>query len=417
MRAKIRFVAILILSSIATFSYAEEVQPDSTKRDTLQKPDAVKSAEKKSEWYEKISIRGYVQVRYNQLLETNPNLTCDQCDRSMGGNGGFFLRRIRVIFSGQLSERMYFYVQPDFASSPDGTNLQFAQIRDAYFDLGLDKNNEFRFRIGQSKVPYGFENMQSSQNRLPLDRNDALNSSLSNERDLGVFFYWAPKETRKLFSYLVSSGLKGSGDYGVLGLGVFNGQTANRNEANEQPHFVARLTYPVKVGAKQIIEPSIQAYTGKHVIQTVSAGVKSDRPNNEFIDERVAATFVLYPQPFGIQAEYNVGRGPKFNPSTNTIQVQGLTGGYVTATYQLKFGNHLFFPFSRYHYYDGGKKFERDARSYLVREWEIGTEWQPFRNFEFVAMYTMSQRRFEDGLKPVNFQRGNLLRLQAQLNF
>jgi hypothetical protein len=53
--------------------------------------------------------------------------------------------------------------------------------------------------------------MQSSQNRLPLDRNDALNSAVSNERDLGVFFYWAPQKTRKLFSSLVSDGLKGSG--------------------------------------------------------------------------------------------------------------------------------------------------------------------------------------------------------------
>ena len=25
------------------------------------------------------SIRGYVQTRYNRLLETNPNLDCEQC--------------------------------------------------------------------------------------------------------------------------------------------------------------------------------------------------------------------------------------------------------------------------------------------------------------------------------------------------
>jgi phosphate-selective porin len=34
---------------------------------------------------------------------------------------------------------------------------------------------KFRLRVGQSKVPFGFENLQSSQNRLTLDRNDALN--------------------------------------------------------------------------------------------------------------------------------------------------------------------------------------------------------------------------------------------------
>jgi hypothetical protein len=46
-----------------------------------------------------------------------------------------------------------------------GTN-NFLQIRDAYFDLSFDAKKEYRVRIGQSKVPYGFENLQSSQNRL-----------------------------------------------------------------------------------------------------------------------------------------------------------------------------------------------------------------------------------------------------------
>ncbi|HMS68873.1 MAG TPA: porin, partial [Saprospiraceae bacterium] len=214
-------------------------------------------------WYDNISVRGYAQVRYNRLLETNEDLVCEQCDRSWGKNGGFFIRRLRVIFFGQINKRVYFYIQPDFASSPSSDRLHFGQIRDAYFDLGIDNDNEFRFRLGQSKVPYGFENMQSSQNRLPLDRNDALNSAVSNERDLGVFFYWAPKEKRKLMSSLVNDGLKGSGDYGIFAFGAYNGQTANNPELNNNLHYVARLTYPFEV-KNQIIEASLQAYTGKY---------------------------------------------------------------------------------------------------------------------------------------------------------
>jgi hypothetical protein len=71
-------------------------------------------------------------------------------------------------------------------------------------------------RVGQSKVPFGFENLQSSQNRLTLDRNDALNSAVANERDLGAFFYWAPSKIRERFAMLVKDGYKGSGDYGVF---------------------------------------------------------------------------------------------------------------------------------------------------------------------------------------------------------
>lgn len=216
-------------------------------------------------WFEAISIRGYAQLRYNRLLETNPDLKCEQCDRSWGENGGFSLRRMRIIFFGQISKRVYFYVQPDLASQTSSISLHFAQLRDAYVDIGLDRKNQFRFRLGQSKVPFGFENLQSSQNRAPLDRDDALNSAVANERDIGVLFYWAPEASRKLFSSLVKDGLKGSGDYGVFGLGLYNGQTANRPELNSSPHVVARLSYPLRIGS-QIIEPGIQAYTGSYVI-------------------------------------------------------------------------------------------------------------------------------------------------------
>ncbi|MFM9945294.1 MAG: porin [Bacteroidia bacterium] len=365
-------------------------------------------------WYENIAIRGYTQVRYNRLLETNDSLKNEQGDKSWG-NGGFFIRRMRIIFYGNVSERVYIYIQPDFASSPSSGSNHFGQLRDAYFDLSLDKKKEFRFRVGQSKVPFGFENMQSSQNRLPLDRNDALNSAVSNERDLGVFFYWAPEKTRKLFSSLVNDGYKGSGDYGVFGFGAYNGQTANKTDGNKDPHVVARLSYPIQLKG-QIFEVGVQGYKGKYVVESKSDKVKFVKDLN-YDDERAAASFILFPKPFGIQAEYNIGRGPEFNPATDSIETQKLKGGYITASYFLKMKSQILIPFFRYHTYDGGKKHELDARSYTVKEFEIGAEWQPIKNFELVAMYTISERRFEDYKLQNNKQKGSLLRLQAQFNF
>ena len=366
-------------------------------------------------WYESIQLRGYMQVRYNGLLQTNEDLECEQCDKSWGGENDFFIRRMRLIFYGQVSPRVYFYIQPDFASAPSSSAMHFGQLRDAYFDLGLDEKNEFRIRIGQSKVPYGFENMQSSQNRLPLDRADAMNSAVTNERDLGVFFYWAPAKTRKLFSSLVSEGLKGSGDYGVLGIGVYNGQTANRPEPNSNKHIVARASYPVQI-KNQVIEAGIQAYKGQFTLLSTTSGVTT-LEDKLYDDQRVGATFVLYPKPFGILAEYNIGRGPEYDKLTNSVITSPLKGGFITASYKLDFNGQTLIPFTRYQYYDGGKKHELDARSYEVKELEIGAEWQPNKNFELVVMYTMSARRFEDAVNPTNYQRGNLLRIQAQVNF
>ena len=369
------------------------------------------------QWYESLQLRGYMQVRYNRILETNPLLKCDQCDKSWGDNGGVFIRRARLIFSGQVSERVYLYFQPDFASSPSSTANNFAQIRDAYMDLGLNADNTYRLRIGQSKVPFGFENMQSSQNRLPLDRNDALNSAVSNERDLGINFYWAPTRIRKLYTSLVSEGLKGSGDYGVFGIGVYNGQTANKPEANNNLHTVIRVSYPFSID-NQIIEAGIQGYTGKYVMgaDQLSTGVKLKK-DKSYDDARAAASFVLYPKPFGIQAEYNIGKGPEFNKLTDSIESKSLKGGYITASYKTSVNKQVLIPFTRFQYYKGGKKHELDARSYEVKEFEIGLEWQPNKNFELVTMYTISSRRFEDFKNQDNLQKGSLLRIQAQINF
>lgn len=385
-----------------------------------------KSKPKKEHWFDNIGIRGYVQIRYNGLFSTNDKVSCEQCDKSWGttsagpdakSNNGFFIRRARLVFSGQVHPNVYIYIQPDFASSPSSGVNNFAQLRDAYFDLSFDKEREYRLRVGQSKVPYGFENLQSSQNRLTLDRNDGLNSAVANERDLGLFFYWAPSEIRERFAMLVKDGYKGSGDYGVFAFGAYNGQTANKSEANRNLHVVARATYPFVIG-NQIIEPGIQAYTGKWAFTNeLSTGVTT--PDKQYtLDQRAGATFVLYPKPFGVQAEYNIGTGPRYNKVTNTVDEDDLEGGYVTLNYKWDLPKkQLLYPFAKFQYYDGGKKFEKDARSYTVRDYEFGVEWQPIKAFELVAEWVISDRTFEDSANPNNRQKGSLLRLQAQFNF
>ncbi len=412
MRFLQKFIQHTLLFICITFSTNVFSQTDSIK-----KPSVAEQPAREKAWYEKIALRGYTQIRYNRLLETNPDLKCDQCDKSWGANGGIFIRRARLVLSGDVHPQVYIYIQPDLASAPSSNSLHFAQLRDAYFDLSFDKSKEYRLRVGQSKIPYGFENLQSSQNRLALDRNDALNSAVANERDMGAFFYWAPKHIRERFSSLIKSGLKGSGDYGVFAFGAYNGQTANKPDLNNSLHYVARVSYPFQFKNGQIIEPGIQAYTGKFVVATdqITKGVTLN--NTEVLDERAAASFVVYPQPFGFQAEYNIGTGPEFNPQTNTIDSRKLEGGYAMINYKLNIGKQLLYPFIRTQYYSGGKKHETDARKYRVREHEFGIEWQPYNNFELVAMYTISDRTFEDFKLPSNAQSGNLLRLQLQFNY
>lgn len=410
MQNKWFFLIFLFSFLISSVSHAQD--NDSI---TIQQSEPVK---KKAKWYEKFSFGGYTQIRYNRLLETNPKLNCDQCDKSWGEGGSIFLRRARIKFSGNVHERVYAYIQidgaSDLSSSAASSNLSFLQLRDIYFDIYLDDDREFRIRPGLSKVPFGFENLQSSQHRIPIDRADPLNTAVPNERDLGVFFYWTPKKIQEHFETLKNQIMKGTGDYGVFGLGVYTGQTARRTDRNDNLHVVSRLTYPFKVG-DQFIEPSVFAYTGYiNIVDWRSSDITG--PTN-FKDERIGASLTVYPRPFGIQAEYNVGKSPAFNRSEGNIILKDLYGGYLQAMYAMKIKEQDIIFYGRGQYYNGGKKHELDATYHLVKELEFGIEWQPFPAFEFVAAYVMADRSAYNLTDPDYSESGNLLRLQLQINY
>lgn len=408
-----RCIAMLACLCAMSSIFAQGVLQDSL---TKSSPFTVKLSQAPVKWFDKISIRGYSQFRYNRLLETNPDLKCEQCDKSIGRGQSFSFRRGRVVLSGDIHERVFLYLQFDYSSDISSSNKHFLQVRDAYVDYAFDKKKTFRVRAGQSKVPYGFENLQSSSNRLPLDRNDAQNSAAPNERDMGVFFFYASPKKRALFKKLLDEGLKGSGDYGVVALGAYNGQSANKPELNDNRHVVARLSWPFQAG-RQILEPGIQAYTGQFTLSPdqLSSGVRCVT-NRTFTDRRVAASMILYAQPFGLAAEYNIGEGPGFDLATDSIRVQKLKGGYVMASYRSKWEKGYLMPYLRYQVYDGGKKQETDARYYHVKETEIGVEWQPVKNLELTVAYQISDRRYTD-FKVESIERGNLLRVQLQVNY
>ena len=364
-----------------------------------------------SKWYEKIQLRGYAQVRYNRLGETNNELKCDACDKSIGDNQGLFLRRARLTFFGEVNDRVFVYIQPDYATDA-GSSQSYFQIRDAYFDYALSENKDFRIRTGISKVPFGFENLQSSSNRAPLDRDDAINTAAPNERDLGVYFMWSPTEIRKRFKELTSNSLKGSGDYGLFAIGAYNGQTLNKAEKNNDLHRVVRVTYPFKLKSGQFIEASLQAYEGQYAaVVDTSTGVTED-----FYDQRSAASLIIYPQPLGLQVEYTIGQGPEFSPEDGRVVTDELKGGYAMLNYQVFTQNARYFPFVRYQEYEGGRKLD-DGKLYETREWEFGTEWQPNSAFELTAAYAISDRLYQSSASNRNRQSGNMIRLQAQFNY
>lgn len=399
-----------------------ETVPAATTPEVAPVEPAAEPAPKKPEWYETLKIRGYSQFRYNRLptFDTNESLINDQGDKYIGGGSGFAIRRARVIIYGDVHPQVAVYLQTDFGSAIGDQN-HVAIVRDWYTDVAFDSDKEYRLRVGQSKVPFGFENLQSSQNRLALDRNDAVNSALKDERDLGVFAYWAPAPIRKRFKDLVDNNLKGSGDYGVVGLGVYNGQTANRFDRNDNLHVVGRVSYPFQFG-EQFVEVGVGGYTGLYTVktETVEGGpeysVRDDDGNLR--DARAIASLTVYPQPFGVQAEYNIGKGPQqLEDDPTTIATDDIKGGYAQLMYKIDepFGTVSLIPYVRGTLYEGGKKFETNTPRYDVKELEMGAEWQILKALELTLCYTLADRTSSKA--PYAQQEGHIARAQLQVNY
>ncbi len=416
--------------------------------------DGVKKKEKS---YAKgsFNFRGYLQARNTPLMGGDDGVNL-WSDRSVGSDNSrgdqdknFLIRRMRMIFFGDVGDRLYYYIQPDLASSIGGTTNSnasgagnFAQLRDAYGDFHITKNKVHRIRVGQSKVPYGFENLQSSQNRLALDRVDAMNSAVRDERDLGAFYYYTPENVQALFKEIQDGGLKHSGNYGMLALGVYNGQGANARDRNDNLHVVARATYPWKTESGQIYEMGIQGYHGEYVStvgtyrRTDTGAAQNTSPTlsrtNGIADERVGLSFMMYPQPFGLEAEWNWGKTPGLDVATNRIEEKNLNGGYVQAMYKIDnlnfiYNNTTLIPFIKWQYFDGYNKAETNSPQNRVNDWELGTEWQIAPEVELVAVYHRMHRNnlvtgytssSSSETRP-DYERfqANALRIQLQYNY
>ncbi len=403
---------------------AKEIPPTEPKKD--------------KKWYEKISLRGYAQFRYNDVTHLEPGSAPPQHagDSSIAPDQEFLIRRARLILFGDVSDHLYLYFQPDFASTPNAAvdGIQFAQIRDWYGDVYLDKDKIHRLRVGQSKVPYGWENLQSSQNRLYLDRNDAFNSATKNERDLGVFYYWTPQWAQDTFKFISDENLKGSGNYGVFGFGAYNGQGGALREFNDELHLVARLALPLTLSTGQLVEFGLQGYTGRYVVlgsailplgtgaATVPLGTRN-RPGGEngLLDQRLGWTFVYYPQPLGLQIEHTIGRGPELDATQRAVERGSLHGGYAMLNYRYQSSCHgEFWPFVRWQYYEGGYKSFPNAPASTIDEWNIGLEWQIRKEMELVCEYVITDRTNlqaqATGRSYDQFD-GQVLRWQFQVNF
>lgn len=157
-------------------------------------------------------ISGYVQTGYewSQTAST------------------FFIKRVRLNLAGDITEKLDYRVQIEFASP----RLVDAYIRYRPFD-------ELNFQLGEYKLPFSIENTEYVPLKyefieypLPLRKlmgfNDICGLSATG-RDMGAMLY---------------GGFFKRGDRNILSynFGVFNGEGINSKDRNKSKDVVARLT-------------------------------------------------------------------------------------------------------------------------------------------------------------------------------
>ena len=358
---------------------------------------------KKAAWYETLKIDGYTQVRQTEQLNDAAKLIGGlPADRSVDPVQSIVIRRARFKITGDIG-RVSLYTQFDLAASVDsGTSRNFGlQTRDIYADIALDEDREHRIRVGVSKVPYGWVNLQSSQNRLAIERPEALNSAVEGERDQGVYYMYADKASRALFKKHNADGFKGSGDYAVFAAGFFGGTGLNKADNNGEVHSLVRFTYPWVSASGQMYEAGIGGYAGRFMVTPAAiTGVGTPvaatqrQTTDGFKDRRASAHFIMFPQPWGIEAEWTSGQGPQLNDARTIIDECHLEGGYVQASYRYQYGEGSeLIPFVRWNYYDGARKFGTNAHKMVVNDLDLGFEWQWRPEVELSMMYSLTGER------------------------
>lgn len=396
----------------------------------VQQASAAPAASKGKAWYDRIQLRGYTQLRMNEIISGDATAPPGQSrlrsvqDSGISDRNNFSFRRVRLVFQGDITDDVSIYIQPDFATVVNNQSAGerregFGQLRDAYVDWHFGADKEWSLRFGQSKVPFGWENLQSSSNRVPLDRTDAINSAVPGERDLGIIAYYTPKRVDRIWKRLAADGQKLFGNYGAFALAAMNGQGTNRTETNNDLMKVAMVTWPFELdGLGSAFEGQVFELGGSAMLNTVQPEVRTGGVSRtSFDDNRVVVHAMLYPQPFGIQTEWTWGRGPEFDSTTNSIQEKPLSGGYVMAMYRVKDSAiGPFIPFGRWQTFRGGWKAALNSPRLETDEFEFGVEFQPIRPLEFTLSYAHAKRREADERRTGQAE-GDLIRAQLQFNY
>ncbi len=340
----------LIFSIWANLIYAEKTNTDSK---------VFQLFGKKSSFY----LSGYLQINY--FYDSSKNI-----------NNEFKIRRARLDFRGDIENAFKWRIQADAVQTVKELNtLQDQAIKVVVRPILLDANIDFAFakyfsiRFGQFKIPFSYENLQSS-NELDLINRAQLVEKIVPGRDIG-------SQGRDIglvsnAEYKFSDGQKSI----KLFLGLFNGNGINVGDDNNHKDFVYRLEL---VLTKRLFF-ALSQYFGKKGL-------------NEFDRNAIGVDFYLDLDKISFRGEYAKGKDILTKKD----------GWYFQAKYKI---NSLIDLICRYDSYDQNKAYSGDRTNSLI----FGVNYYPYKRIKFQLNY---ERKMLEGDREDN----NLILTQFQIIF
>lgn len=232
---------------------------------------------------ERFEISGYGQFRYVDQLDV--------------GGDEWQVNQFRVKLTANLDPDTKFVLQAEESYKLDEAAFHWV---DAYLQHRFQP--AFIGRAGLTYVPFGFDNLQGTPKRIPLDSPEVISRLLPGKRDQGLYAIYSPLRYSKRFREMEKSDY-GTSDFGILSAGWYGGQGRDHSPYGLD-HLTLRAAYPFTFGAGQMGEAGLSYFTGDY--RTVNSGGDSIDVN----EHALGAHAFIAPRPWGLLAEYVDGKMP-----------------------------------------------------------------------------------------------------------
>lgn len=365
MKKRAVFYILFILTGLSSASMAQAVEHtgDGIRQRNLQ--DTV--VPRKFHISDYLSVGGMVNFQYDYTNQTAN-------DNTLHETGAFQIRRARLDLKGNITPRLDFRLQADFANSP--------KLVDGYVRVKFCRY--INLQAGQFKTPFTLENPYA-----PLDLEFADNaqviSALAGYKDVsGISSYTMGRELGIQLYGTLAQFERDSKKYPLLTyyIGIFGGNGVNVKTDNMAKDLAGRIEF----------RPFI-----KHLTLSGSAywGRYDDGKLDNLLRLRYSGGAEYKDGNLTIRSEYVWGKTgiSATNESQETISKEFCTQGfYLTAGYWFHFGWGKFSPAKqklrpvlRYDYYQKDLSDSKSVSAY----YSAGIDWWPEKHLNLRVSYTL----------------------------